>query len=159
MRLNDATRRHSARRHHRASFSSCSSCPGPFHAFGTNVPGPRFLQIPGKTGLSIQLDYHRSLDWVNSLLSSPLEFQIRRIIEKRKLVDDDFFKRDRVVARLGSAGGEWAREIEAALFSRDPRRETTSSQKNGWAANRATHGAPTRLFRLLLHRPAARNAL
>lgn len=23
----------------------------------------------------------------------------------------------------------------------DPRRETTSSQKNGWAANRATHGA------------------
>lgn len=28
--------------------------------------------------------------------------------------------------------------IEGAL---DPRRETTSSQKNGWAANRATHGA------------------
>jgi len=27
--------------------------------------------------------------------------------------------------------------IEGAL---DPRRETTSSQKNGWAANRATHG-------------------
>ncbi|CAD1477147.1 unnamed protein product, partial [Heterotrigona itama] len=48
------TRRHSARRHHRASFSPCSSCPGPFHAFGTNVAGPRFsLIIRGKAGLLI----------------------------------------------------------------------------------------------------------
>lgn len=72
MRLNDATLRGVTTA---PRSPPCSSCPGPFHAFGTNVPGPRFLQIPGKTGLSIQLSYRRSLERVNSLLSSPLEFR------------------------------------------------------------------------------------
>lgn len=47
--------------------------------------------------------------------------------------------------------------IEGAL---DPRRETTSSQKNGWAANRATHGAGRAVI-LPFTRvgPTARNAV
>lgn len=41
----------------------------------------------------------------------------------------------------------------------DPWRETTSSQKNGWAANRATHGARSVILPFTSRSRGARRAL
>lgn len=52
-------------------------------------------------------------------------------------------------------GGEEERRSKEPGLSRagDPWRETTSSEKNGWAANRATHGALSGYFAFYLTVP------
>lgn len=55
-------------------------------------------------------------------------------------MDYDYIKVGSDLLRISR--GEWrGLERSKRLSPRDPWRETTSSQKNGWAANRATHGA------------------